>query len=82
MKKVTISLPDEQAEAIEQIRRKRGVSRSRVVQQAIALTLVEEEMARAIHRYEEGYRRQPERAEAIAFAKVAARVLAKERWSI
>jgi hypothetical protein len=52
-----------------------------VVQQAIALALAEEEMARAIHRYEEGYRRQPERAEAIAFAKVAARVLAKERWS-
>lgn len=35
---------------------------------------------RAIRRYEEAYRRHPERAEAAAFAKVAVCVLGKERW--
>ena len=81
MKKVTITLPDAQAAAIEQIRRQRGLSRSRVVQQAIALSLAEQEKERAIRRYEEGYRKHPEKMEAMAYAKATASVLTKERWA-
>ncbi|MBI3975453.1 MAG: ribbon-helix-helix protein, CopG family [Armatimonadetes bacterium] len=80
MKKVTITLPDEQAAAIEQIRRRRGLSRSRVVQQAIAMSLAEQEKARAVRRYEEGYRKHPEASEATAYAKATAATLARERW--
>jgi metal-responsive CopG/Arc/MetJ family transcriptional regulator len=81
MKKVTITLPDAQAAAIERIRRQRGLSRSRVVQQAIALSFAAQEKERAIRRYEEGYRKHPEKMEAIAYAKATASVLTKERWA-
>jgi len=82
MKRVTISLPDAQAAAVEEMRRRRGLSRSRVVQEAIALALAQEEKARAVRQYEEGYRRHPESAaEASAFARATAATLRKERWS-
>ncbi len=81
MRRIRITIPDDQAAAVEQIRRRRGVSRSRVVQDALALTLAEEEKARAVRRYVEGYRRRPETGEATAFARAATAVLAEERWT-
>jgi len=81
MRRVTISIPEAQAAAIEEIRRRKGISRSRVVQEAIALTLAEQEKARAIRRYEEGYRKRPETTEALAYAKATAATMAKERWT-
>ena len=80
MKKITISLPDRQAREIERIRRARRIPRSRVVQRAIDLYLTEEGRSLAVRRYEEGYRRRPERAESAAFAKAAASVLGVEEW--
>ena len=81
MRRVTISIPEAQAAAIEEIRRRKGISRSRVVQEAIALTLAEQEKARAIRRYEEGYRKRPETTEALAYAKATAATMSKERWT-
>jgi len=81
MKRVTISLPEDQAAAIEEIRRRRRLSRSRVVQEAIALALAERGKARAVRQYEEGYRRHPESAEASAFARATAETMRRERWS-
>ena len=81
MRRVTISIPEAQAAAIEEIRRRKGISRSRVVQEAIALTLAEQEKARAVRRYEEGYRKRPETTEAVAYAKATAATMAKERWT-
>ena len=81
MRRVTISIPEAQAAAIEEIRRRKGISRSRVVQEAIALTLAEQEKARAVRRYEEGYRKRPETTEALAYAKATAATMAKERWT-
>ena len=81
MRRVTISIPEAQAAAIEEIRRRKGISRSRVVQEAIALALAEQEKARAVRRYEEGYRRRAETTEALAYAKATAATMAKERWT-
>lgn len=80
-RKVTISLPEELAAAIEDLRRRQGVSRSHLVQRAIAHALEEAEKARAIRRYEAGYRKRPEAPEARAFTEAAVRVLGKERWA-
>ncbi len=81
MRRVTISIPEAQAAAIEEIRRRKGISRSRVVQDAIALTLAGQEKARAVRRYEEGYRKRPETTEAVAYAKATAAMMSKERWT-
>jgi metal-responsive CopG/Arc/MetJ family transcriptional regulator len=80
MKKVAISLPDEQAAAIEQIRRRERIPRSRVIQRAIAFYLLERGRHAAIRAYEEGYRRHPEGAEAEAYAQATAEVLGPEEW--
>ena len=80
MRKVAISIPDEQAAAIEQIRRKERIPRSRVIQRAIAFYLSESERHQAIRAYEEGYKRQPEGTEAEAFARATAEVLGLEDW--
>lgn len=80
MKRVAISLPDAQAEAIERIRRKQRIPRSRVIQRAIALYLTEQGHHLAVRAYEEGYRRQPETTEAEALATATAEVLAQEDW--
>lgn len=80
MKKIAISLPDRQAREIERIRRARRIPRSCVVQRAIDLYLTEEGRTLAVRRYEEGYRRRPERAESDAYAKAAAGVIGAEEW--
>lgn len=80
MKKFAISLPDHQAAAVEKIRRKMRIPRSRVIQSAIDRYLAWEGFSDEIRRYAEGYRRKPERAEAVGYAKAAASVLARETW--
>jgi len=81
MRRVTISIPEAQAAAIEEIRRRKGISRSRVVQEAIAFTLAEQEKARAVRRYAAGYRKRPETTEALAYTKATAATMSKERWT-
>lgn len=80
MKKVAISLPNDQAQAIERIRRKARVPRSRVIQQAIALYLEAGGNSKAVRAYEAGYVRKPEGTEAEAFAKATAAILSHEDW--
>ena len=81
MRRVTISIPEAQAAAIEEIRRRKGISRSRVVQEAIAFTLAQQEKDRAVRRYAEGYRKRPETTEALAYTKATAATMSKERWT-
>lgn len=83
MKKIAISLPDHQADAIEKIRRKARIPRSRVIQQAIALYLAEGRHAQKVRAYEDAYTQKPEReeADAQAFARATAAVLSDEDWS-
>ena len=80
MKKFAISLPNHQAAAVEKIRRKMRIPRSRVIQSAIDRYLVLEGLSDEIRRYADGYRRRPERAEAVGYAKAAAAALAQEKW--
>lgn len=82
MKKITITLPEDQARTIERIRRKKRIPRSRVIQQALAMYLEEAGYAEAVRAYEEGYRRKPERkAEIEALAQATAATMEAEDWS-
>lgn len=83
MKKIAITLPDHQAEAIERIRHHRRVPRSRVIQQALDLYLASQQaIEEADEIYEAGYRAQPERLDEIeAYTRTAADVLGPEDWA-
>jgi metal-responsive CopG/Arc/MetJ family transcriptional regulator len=81
MRKIAITLPEDQAKAIEAIRRRKRLPRSRVIQHAIARYLAEERLIAAVREYEEGYRRVPEDiAEAEVFGTAASEVLSEEEW--
>jgi hypothetical protein len=81
MKKLAITLGDEQAKAVEKIRRQRKIPRSRVIQQAVDFYLAHTGELGAIRAYEEGYRRKPEEAKAAeGYARGAAEVLGEEDW--
>jgi hypothetical protein len=80
MKKMAIIVTDQQAAAIERIRRQQGVTRSQVIQQALDLFLascdVTEEADAA---YGSAYRKRPEPAEeAEAYERLSREVLAPE----
>lgn len=81
MIKIAITIPEDQARAIERMRRSQRIPRSRVIQQALEFYLSARARQEAIRAYERGYRRKPEpAAEAEAAAKAAAEVLGKENW--
>ncbi|MGD9891600.1 MAG: CopG family ribbon-helix-helix protein [Dehalococcoidia bacterium] len=82
MKKIAITLPDHQAEAIERIRSQRGVPRSRVIQQALDLYLASQQAIEAADdAYEAGYRAYPERLSEIeAYTRTATETLTPEDW--
>lgn len=81
MIKLTITLSANQAEAIEKIRHRRRVPRSRVIQEAVTRFLEAEGFSSRVQSYEAGYRRVPEDArEARAFARSGAAVLPVEDW--
>jgi len=81
MRKIAITLPVDQAEAIEEIRRRRRIPRSRVIQEAVARFLETQGLSSRVHKYEAGYRRVPEDStEARALAAASAAVLPIEDW--
>lgn len=80
MKRWAISLPDDLADALERVRRKERIPRSRLIQRAIALYLSERGRYQAIRAYEDGYRRIPEGADTEVYAQAAAEVLEAEDW--
>jgi metal-responsive CopG/Arc/MetJ family transcriptional regulator len=81
MKKIAITLTEEQAAAVEKLRRRRRVPRSRVIQEAVARFLESEGASSLVQAYETGYRRLPEDVrEARAFAEAGAAILPLEDW--
>lgn len=81
MKKIAITLPVDQAKAIEEIQCRRRIPRSRVIQEAVARFLEAQGRSSRAHRYEAGYRRVPDNAaEAGALAAAGAAVLPTEDW--
>jgi len=58
--KIAISLPKEDFDKIEKLRKKRGLERSALVDKAIRFWLAHLEQEELVRRYEEGYRKKPE----------------------
>ena len=59
MKKIAITLTEEQAAGVEKLRRRRRVPRSRVIQEAVSRYLESEGASSLVQAYETGYRRLP-----------------------
>lgn len=82
MSKIAVTIPAEQMRALERVRRKHRLPRSRVVQQALSFYFAHAGLSEEVNAYEEAYRRTPERAaEAEAYAQATARVLDTEDWT-
>jgi len=79
--KVAVSLPKEQFEQLERLRKQLKLSRSALVSQAIRQFLKIHREEEDIRRYIEGYRKYPETEEELAEAAALARLaLAAEEW--
>jgi metal-responsive CopG/Arc/MetJ family transcriptional regulator len=77
--KIAISLPKEDFEKIERFRKKTGVERSALVDEAIRFWFKHLEQENLIRMYEEGYRRKPESLKEIeAMEKLAANAFEEE----
>jgi hypothetical protein len=82
MSKIAITIPDEQMRALERLRRRRRLPRSRIVQQALSVYFAQEGLSGEVSAYEDAYRRTPEREpELRSVARLAAEALGSEDWA-
>ena len=82
MRKIAVTIPDEQRRTLEQLRRRQRLPRSRGVQHALRFYFEHAGLAEDARAYEEAYRRKPERAaDAGAYLRVAAKILESEDWT-
>ena len=72
--KIALSLPDDLFREMERVRRKRGATRSALVQEALRLWLRQGAEAMLVREWEEGYRRLPESAAEIVAAAATAKL--------
>ncbi len=80
--KIAISLPSSQYKQVEMMRRKKGLTRSKIIHLAIEHWLHCGEEQKQVLRYLEGYRENPEQpSEWEAFEKAQASHLSLEDWS-
>lgn len=63
--KFAVSMPEGKFKEIEMIRLKEGLSRSKVIFEAVDLWMKSKMMENQIRKYEEGYRNMPERPQDI-----------------
>ena len=59
--KIAISLPREEFLFLEKLKNSLNISRSKLIQQAVAYWLESRKEKELIHKYEKGYRQKPER---------------------
>ena len=79
--KFAISIPDEEFKELEVLRKKKGVSRSKLILEAIKLWKETKERERLIRIYEEGYKRVPENlGDREAWEKASLSVFSEEDW--
>lgn len=79
--KFAISFPDKEFKELEAFRRERGISRSRLILEAITLWKEMKEKERLIKIYEEGYKRVPEDLrDREAWEKASLTSLSQEDW--
>ncbi len=77
--KIAISLPKEDFDKIERIRKKMGMERSAVIDTAIRYWLKGLEQEELVKRYEQGYRKKPENIQEIkAIEKTQAEAFKEE----
>ena len=82
MTKIAITIPEAQMQAIESIRRRQRIPRSRVIQHAVSFFLAHTDLSEDVRAYEAGYRRKPEPEHALdTYAHAAAEVLGREDWT-
>ena len=81
IKKFAISIPEEDFERLEVLRKKERLARSQAVLRAIRLWEKSKEMERLIEKYEAGYKKNPEMMEErIAWEKASLTALVREKW--
>jgi metal-responsive CopG/Arc/MetJ family transcriptional regulator len=79
--KFAISIPDKEFKELETFRKKKGVTRSKLILEAITLWKETKERERLISIYEEGYKRVPENLrDREAWEKASLSVLSEEDW--
>lgn len=69
--KIGISLPNEDFDNIERVRKKLGIKRSAVIDKAIRFWLDHLEKAEMIKQYEAGYRKKPESLDEVKAQELA-----------
>jgi len=81
IKKFAISIPEEDFERLEVLKKRERLTRSQAVLRAIKLWEKSKEMERLIQKYEAGYKRNPEMMEErIAWEKASLTALVREKW--
>lgn len=79
--KFAISIPDKEFKELEAFRRKKGVSRSKLILEAIKLWKETKEKEKLVRIYEEGYKRVPENLTNIeAWEKASLSAFSQEEW--
>jgi metal-responsive CopG/Arc/MetJ family transcriptional regulator len=80
-KKIAASLPGEQFQAVERLRRRLHLKRSEAIQEALALWLRAREGDERVAQYIRGYARQPDDSrEGRAFTQAWAKGIESEDW--
>lgn len=79
--KIGISLPEEDFEKIERVRKKLGVNRSKLIDRAINFWFENRNREEKIKEYQEGYKRKPESLEETeALEEASAEAFQEEGW--
>lgn len=79
--KIAISLPAEDLRRLEVLRKKLGLQRSAIIDQAIRFWLRHLEKDEKVRQYEQGYTRKPESVEEIkALEQMSADAFREEGW--
>lgn len=79
--KFAVSLPESDFQELEGYRKKEGVSRSRLVLEALRLWKENKETRKMVRIYQEGYQRVPEKVHEIAgWEKASAENFSQEDW--
>jgi metal-responsive CopG/Arc/MetJ family transcriptional regulator len=80
-KKIATSLPEEQYEAVERLRRRLRLKRSQAVQEALSMWLAAHQRDERLEQYLRGYVNQPEdAAEARGYVRAWAKEIESEDW--
>lgn len=79
--KFAISMPDKEFKELEIFRKKEGMSRSKIIVEAIRLWKERKEKNRLVRIYEEGYKRMPENPSDVqAWEKASLSAFSQEEW--